>query len=73
VLKGEKQEIKEIIRAKSGSLSSVRCYAGYVKTKKGYIKFAILVNNFDCPTSAVQPKIEGFMSELAKYGRGSRR
>jgi len=46
----------------------VRCYAGYVKTKKGHIKFAILVNNFDCPTSAVQPKIEGFMRELAKYG-----
>ena len=73
VLKEEKKEIKEIIRAKSGSLSSVRCYAGYVKTKKGYIKFAILVNNFDCPTSAVQPKIEGFMRELAKYGNGNHR
>ena len=60
--------LKKTIHAKSGSLSSVRCYAGYVDSKRGLIRFAILVNNYDCPTRKVQPKIEGFMEELAKYG-----
>ena len=60
--------LKKTIYAKSGSLSSVRCYAGYVDSKRGLIRFAILVNNYDCPTSRVQPRIEGFMEELAKYG-----
>lgn len=60
--------LKATIRAKSGSLSSVRCYAGFVDSSKGLFKFAILVNNFACPTRMVQPKIEGFMEQLAKYG-----
>ena len=59
--------LKKTIYAKSGSLSSVRCYAGYVDGKRGLIRFAILVNNFDGPTRRVQPKIEGFMEELALY------
>lgn len=68
VLRKADPEIKKTIYAKSGSLSSVRCYAGYVDSKRGLIRFAILVNNYDCPTSKVQPKIEGFLEELGKYG-----
>jgi D-alanyl-D-alanine carboxypeptidase, serine-type, PBP4 family len=68
VLRNADPELKKTIYAKSGSLSSVRCYAGYVDSKRGLIRFAILVNNYDCPTSKVQPKIEGFLEELAKYG-----
>ena len=61
-------DLKKTIFAKSGSLSNVRCYAGYVDSKRGLIRFAILVNNYAAPTRMVQPKIEGFMEELAKYG-----
>ena len=68
VLRNADPDLKKTIYAKSGSLSSVRCYAGYVDSKRGLIRFAILVNNYDCPTSKVQPKIEGFLEELAKYG-----
>ena len=68
VLRKADPELKKTIYAKSGSLSSVRCYAGYVDSKRGLIRFAILVNNYDCPTSKVQPKIEGFLEQLAKYG-----
>ena len=68
VLRNADPSLKKTIYAKSGSLSSVRCYAGYVDSKRGLIRFAILVNNYDCPTSRVQPKIEGFLEELAKYG-----
>jgi len=68
VLKNADPKIKASIHAKSGSLSSVRCYAGFVETKNGLIRFAILTNNYACPTSTVQPKIEGFMNSLATYG-----
>lgn len=68
VLRKADPELKKTIYAKSGSLSSVRCYAGYVDSKRGLLRFAILVNNYDCPTRMVQPKIEGFLEELAKYG-----
>ncbi|MFA5325315.1 MAG: D-alanyl-D-alanine carboxypeptidase/D-alanyl-D-alanine-endopeptidase [Bacteroidales bacterium] len=68
VLKNEDTALKSTIHAKSGSLSNVRCYAGYVDSAKGLLKFAILVNNFDCPTRMVQPKIEKFMKELAVFG-----
>ena len=69
VLRNCDTALKEKIHAKSGSLSNVRCYAGYVEGKSGLIRFAILVNNFNGPTSGVQPKIEGFMKELATYGK----
>jgi len=68
VLRRADPDIKKTIYAKSGSLSSVRCYAGYVDSNRGLLRFAILVNNYDCPTSKVQPKIEGFLEELGKYG-----
>jgi D-alanyl-D-alanine carboxypeptidase/D-alanyl-D-alanine-endopeptidase (penicillin-binding protein 4) len=69
VLKDEEQEIKDRIHAKSGSLSNVRCYAGYVQgnKKQGLIRFAILTNNFAARTSQMQPKIEGFMKALADW------
>lgn len=68
VLSKEDAKIKRKIHAKSGSLSSVRCYAGYVEagSKSGLVKFAILVNNYAASTSKLQPKIEKFMLELAK-------
>lgn len=68
VLQKADPAVKGTIYAKSGSLSCVRCYAGYVDSKRGLIRFAILVNNYDCPTSKVQPRIEGFLEELGKYG-----
>lgn len=69
VLKNEDQKIKDRIHAKSGSLSNVRCYAGYVQGNKKYglVKFAILTNNFAARTSQMQPKIEGFMKALATW------
>ncbi len=68
VLKNADQSVKDKIHAKSGSLSNVRCYAGYVEggKKHGLIKFAILTNNFAVPTSKMMPKIEGFMKSLAE-------
>lgn len=71
VLKDESDEVKGRIHAKSGSLSCVRCYAGYVDTPKGVIRFAILVNNYSAKLSQMQPKIEGFMKALSLYAGGN--
>ena len=69
VLKDADQKIKDRIHAKSGSLSNVRCYAGYVQgnKKQGLIRFAILTNNYAARTAEMQPKIEGFMKALADW------
>lgn len=74
VLKDEDPALRCRIHAKSGSLSGVRCYAGYVEEPvkdgepKQLIKFAIQVNNYPAPTSKMQPKIELFLKSLAEYG-----
>jgi len=47
------------LRAKSGSLNRVRCYAGYVTTRSGKeVAFALLVNNFSCSQSEMKSRIE---------------
>ena len=58
---------KSRIHAKSGSLSGVRCYAGYVEREDGEIwTFAILTNNYSVKTSAMQPGIEAFLESMIK-------
>ena len=70
VLAKEPQQLRSRIHCKSGSMTGVRCYAGYVETSGGeMLSFAIMVNNYDCPTRAIQPKIEGFLKQLALYER----
>lgn len=55
---------KSSIHAKSGSLSGVRCYAGYVIRKKGTYVFAILTNNYSMPTSEIMKSIEKFLKTM---------
>ena len=70
VLSKEPQSLKSRIRCKSGSMTAVKCYAGYVQAEDGeLLRFAIMVNNYDCPTRQIQPKIEGFLKQLALYKR----
>ena len=53
------------LRAKSGSLNRVRCYAGYLTTKTGKeVAFAILVNNFGCTQSEIKNRIEKLLISL---------
>ena len=70
VLSNEPMKLRSRIHCKSGSMSAVRCYAGYVETASGdLLSFAILVNNFDCPMREIQPKVEGFLKQLALYDK----
>ncbi|MEA5005402.1 MAG: D-alanyl-D-alanine carboxypeptidase/D-alanyl-D-alanine-endopeptidase [Rikenellaceae bacterium] len=65
VLKDVESSTKSRIHAKSGSLSNVRCYAGYVERKGGdYYYFAILTNNYPARTSEMQVGVEKFLGAL---------
>jgi D-alanyl-D-alanine carboxypeptidase/D-alanyl-D-alanine-endopeptidase (penicillin-binding protein 4) len=47
------------LRAKSGSMTRVRCYAGYLKTDSGKdLSFAIMLNNFSCTMKEATQKIQ---------------
>jgi D-alanyl-D-alanine carboxypeptidase/D-alanyl-D-alanine-endopeptidase (penicillin-binding protein 4) len=57
----------ECLRAKSGSMTRVRCYAGYLTTLSGrQLSFAIMLNNFSCSQKEATLKIEGLLVELRK-------
>lgn len=55
------------VHAKSGSLSCVKTYSGYIYAgpKTGLVKFSILVNNYSCQTAQIQRRLEEFMYCLA--------
>ncbi len=60
-------EKKSKIHAKSGSLSNVRCYAGYVVRPNGELySFAVLINNYSAKASQMQVGVENFMQALVK-------
>lgn len=70
VLRNADRPTRNAIHAKSGTMTGVRCYSGYVDTGHGYIRFAILFNNFSCPTRQMQPYLEGFLTQLSLYAQG---
>lgn len=67
VLKDRDPKYASNVHAKSGSLSCVKTYSGYVVggKKSGLIKFSFLVNNYSCKTKEIQKRLEEFMYSLA--------
>jgi len=57
---------KERLHAKSGTLSNVRCYAGYVDTPSGIYTFAIMVNNYGSTQAQIQVGVERFLRALTE-------
>ncbi len=56
------------LRAKSGSMSRVRCYAGYMTSISGNnLVFSVLVNNFSGTSQDVIAAIEVLMKEIILY------
>ncbi len=54
------------MRAKSGTIRNVKCYAGYVKTASGReLAFSIMINNFNCKSSEAKKKIEKIFIAMA--------
>jgi len=55
------------LRAKSGSMTRVRCYAGYLTTISGrQLSFAFMLNNFSCSQSEIAKKIRELLVEMRK-------
>ena len=57
----------QCLHAKSGSMTRVRCYAGYLTALSGrQLSFAIMLNNFSCSQKEATRKIEELLVELRK-------
>lgn len=55
------------LRAKTGSLNGVRSYTGYVQTIHGKnLIFAIIVNNYTCPTKKLKQRLERTMLKMVE-------
>lgn len=63
----EKNFPGDCLHAKSGSMTRVRCYAGYMTTISGkQLSFAVILNNFTCSQSEAIRKIEEVLAGLRK-------
>lgn len=55
----------ESFKAKSGSMSRVRCFAGYLNTNSGKtLSFSIMINHFEGPVSKLNQAIEKLWFDL---------
>ena len=55
------------LRAKSGYISRVRTYTGYVTTKSGKeLCFAMMANNYTCSNREMRDKMERLMVAMAE-------
>jgi len=56
------------IAAKSGSMTRIRSYSGYVDSKTGkHLAFAIVVNNFNGSSSTLRTRMQTLMNVMAGY------
>lgn len=75
------KELRQRIRAKSGSMNNIRCYSGYIlpadytpahgapvpqEVREKIIIFSIMTGNFIAPAWKVSPPIEKLMEALAE-------
>ena len=57
----------DCLHAKSGSMTRVRCYAGYLNTISGrHLSFTIMLNNFSCSQTEVTQKIRELLVAIRK-------
>jgi len=65
---GRKTKIAGNLKAKSGTMTRIKSYAGYVKSASGRnLAFAIVVNNHNCTSFQIKKKLEKVMIALGNY------
>jgi D-alanyl-D-alanine carboxypeptidase/D-alanyl-D-alanine-endopeptidase (penicillin-binding protein 4) len=65
---GKGTKIQGNLKAKSGTMTRVKSYAGYVKCASGeQLAFAVIANNFNCSTAEMAKKLERLMIALGNY------
>ncbi len=53
---------------KSGTMSKMKAYAGYVNSKSGKkLAYAMIINNYNCPTKKVKLYFQKLMIKMAEY------
>lgn len=53
---------------KSGTMTRMKAYAGYVNSKTGKkLSYAMIINNYNCYTSTVKKHFEKLMVKMAEY------
>lgn len=58
-------ELEGNVKAKSGTTSRIKSYAGYMTSKDGHtIVFAVIVNNANCKARQVTPMIEQLLLDI---------
>ncbi len=63
-----RQKGENRIFAKSGTLSNVKAYSGYVQSQSGKnLAFAVIANNFNCSKSQIVKKMEFIFNAMAAY------
>ena len=61
-----KTKLQDIARLKSGSLSGVQCYSGYIMHGDKEYAVTVMVNNFTCKRKDVKKQIEEWMLDIVK-------
>ena len=65
---GKKTKIAGNLKAKSGTMTRIKSYAGYVKSVSGRnLVFAIVINNHNCTSFQIKKKLEIVMVALGNY------
>ncbi len=58
-------ELKNRLKAKTGSMAGVRCLAGFVTRKSGeQLAFTILINHYTCTTAELQRAVGKFLNSF---------
>ena len=61
-----KTKLQDIARLKSGSLSGVQCYSGYIMYGDKEYAVTVMVNNFTCKRKDVKKQIEEWLLDVVK-------
>lgn len=57
--------LKNNIKAKTGSMSGVRCLSGYItRTNEEQLAFTVLINHYTCPVAQLQKAVGRFLNSL---------
>ena len=65
---GKKTKIAGNLKAKSGTMTRIKSYAGYVRSASGRnLAFAIVINNHNCTSFQIKKKLEIVMVALGNY------
>jgi D-alanyl-D-alanine carboxypeptidase/D-alanyl-D-alanine-endopeptidase (penicillin-binding protein 4) len=55
------------VYGKSGTISKVRCYTGYIITEKKEFAFTVMVNQFQGKSKEIAGIIEKFLLNISKF------